>query len=233
MPRNELRTSASSSLSWVIFDLDGTLVETEQIWRDVRHDFVIAQGGRWRDDAQTTMMGMRTAEWSRYIHDDLHVALPTNDIADRVIDLVKERLAKGVPIIPGAVDALQRLAPRFTLGLATAGAPAYAKTVLTNAGWEKLFSVVVYADEVARGKPAPDVYLRALKLMEADVCRTAAIEDSGSGIKSAHAAGTAVVAIPNREFPPAQGALSLAACVLNNIGELNVNTIEEALKQRR
>ena len=220
-------------MNWVIFDLDGTLVETEQIWRDVRYEFVIAQGGRWRDDAQTTMMGMRTAEWSRYIHDDLHVALSPSEIAKRVIDLVKQRLVDGVPAIPGAGDALQRLAPRFTLGLATAGAPAYAQTVLAKAGWSKLFSVVVYADEVERGKPAPDVYLRTLKLMKADAHRTAAIEDSGSGIKSAHAAGASVVAIPNREFPPAQDALSLAASVLDNIGELDVNTIEEVLKQRR
>ncbi|MBV9149857.1 MAG: HAD family hydrolase, partial [Candidatus Eremiobacteraeota bacterium] len=111
-------------------------------------------------------------------------------------------------------------------------APAYAKAVLATTGWDKFFSVVVYADDVKRGKPAPDVYLRALKLMKADARRTAAIEDSGSGIKSAHAAGTAVVAIPNREFQPDQDALSLAARVLDNISELDVNTIEEILKQR-
>ncbi|MBV9148616.1 MAG: HAD family phosphatase, partial [Candidatus Eremiobacteraeota bacterium] len=156
------------SKAFVIFDLDGTLIESEQVWCDVRHEFIIEHGGQWRDDAQTTMMGMRTEEWARYIHDSLHVALSPNEIANRVIELVKARLTKRVPVIPGAADALQRLAGRFTLGLATAGAPAYAKAVLATTGWDKFFSVVVYADDVKRGKPAPDVYLRALKLMKAD-----------------------------------------------------------------
>ena len=211
---------------WVIFDLDGTLIESEQIWRDVRRAFVVEHGGRWIDGAQAKMIGMRTTEWARYIHNDLGVALPPEAIIEQVVGAVAQRLAKHVPILPGANEALQRLAAAFPLGLATAAARAVAETVLAKTGWTKYFKVVVSADDVARGKPAPDVYLRALDLLGADPRQTAAIEDSANGIRSAHAAQLAVIAIPNREFPPDPAALSLARCVLETIAQLKVETVE-------
>ena len=220
-------------MNWVIFDLDGTLIESEQVWRDVRHEFVVKHGGRWTDEAQKKMIGMRTEEWASYIHDDLGVTLAANQIAKEVVDLVKQRLAESMPIIPGAGEALKRLTSRFSLGLATSAALPVAQMVLTKTGWEKFFAVVVSADQVTRGKPAPDVYLRTLELLDADASRTAAVEDSASGIRSAHAAGLAVIAIPNGEFPPDQDALSLAARALNNISQLNIDTVEDALNQRR
>jgi HAD superfamily hydrolase (TIGR01509 family) len=217
---------------WVVFDLDGTLIESEQIWRDVRHEFVVSNGGVWRDDAQTTMIGMRTEEWSRYIHDDLGVALSPDVIAQRVIEAVVERISQHVPVLPGAESALERIGSAFSLGLATSAARAVAQTVLEKTGWKKYFTVTVSADEVSRGKPAPDVYVRALELMRADPARTAAIEDSANGIRSGAAAGLAVIAIPNREFPPDSAALSLAARVLSSLGELNTDTVLTALQPR-
>lgn len=215
---------------WVIFDLDGTLIESEQIWRDVRREFVIENGGPWRDDAQQTMMGMRTEEWAKYVHDELGVALPPDEIARRVIDGVTARISEHVPVLPGANDALERLAAAFPMGLATSAALAVAQAVLAKTGWTKYFPVVVSADQVSRGKPAPDVYLRACELMHADSQHTAAIEDSTNGIRSAHAAQLAVVAIPNRAFPPDDGALSLASCVLQNIEDLNAATVDDVLR---
>ena len=217
---------------FVIFDLDGTLIESEQIWRDVRHAFVVEHGGRWLDGAQEKMIGMRTTEWAQYMHDDLGVALQPDAIAEQVVDAVAQRLAEDVPILPGAAEALARLAAAFSLGLATSAARAVAQTALTVTGWQKYFEVVVSADDVARGKPAPDVYLRSLQLMKADPRQTAAVEDSANGIRSAYAAGLAVIAIPNREFPPDPAALSLATRVLATIGELDVATIDDALASR-
>lgn len=211
---------------WVIFDLDGTLIESEQVWRDVRHAFVVEHGGRWLDGAQDKMIGMRTTEWARYMHDDLGVAMAPEAIAEQVVNTVAHALAKHVPVLPGANEALARLAAAFPLGLATSAARPVAETALAVTGWAKFFKVVVSADDVARGKPAPDVYLRALQLMGADPRRTAAIEDSANGIRSAHAAQLAVIAIPNREFPPDREALSLARCVLDTIADLKVDTVE-------
>lgn len=214
---------------WVIFDLDGTLVESEQIWEDVRREFAMQQGGRWREGAQCTMMGMRTEEWSQYMHDDLAVPLAPHEIAERVVQAVAQRISQDVPVLPGADRILSLLAKNYCLGLATSAARIVADAVLAQTGWNKMFAAVVSADEVARGKPEPDVYLRAVELLRADASRTAAIEDSANGIRSADAAHLAVIAIPNRAFPPDPDALSLAACVLKSLDELQVDVIRETL----
>jgi HAD superfamily hydrolase (TIGR01509 family) len=204
----------------VVFDLDGTLIESEGIWRDVRREFVETHGGLWREGAQAAMIGMRTDEWARYIHDDLGVALPPAAIAQQVVAAVVARL-QPPPVLPGADAALERLEPAFRLGLATSASLPVAQSVLATTGWNRIFEVVVSSDAVARGKPAPDVYLRALELLHAKPALTAAIEDSGNGIRSAHAAGIAVIAIPNKEFPPEAGALALASRVIENLDALD------------
>lgn len=216
--------------AWVVFDLDGTLIESEQIWDEVRFDFVTSHGGRWQDGAQRAMMGMRTQEWARYIHGDLGVALPADAIADAVVARVIDRLSKRLPILPGAADALGRLANAFTLGVATSSARRVANAVLELTGWNGIFAAVVSADEVARGKPAPDVYLRALDVLNADRRSTAAIEDSGNGIRAAHAAQLPVVAIPNRAYPPEDDALALAARVMPNLELVDVPLIADVLR---
>ena len=217
----------------VIFDLDGTLVETEQVWRDVRRDFVLSHGGRWTDGAAATMIGMRTNEWADYIHRALGVSLAPQDIAAAVLANVVDRLQRRVPILPGAHAALERMHGAFPLGLATSAAVPVATTVLASAGWSKFFEVVVSADEVSRGKPAPDVYLRALELMRVSAKTTAAIEDSANGIRAADAAHLAVVAIPNRDFAPDAGALALAARVLPDLDALDPAVVYQLLKAKR
>lgn len=212
----------------VIFDLDGTLIETEQIWRDVRREFVATHGGRWSNAAAAAMIGMRTTEWADYIHADLGVAMPPGEIANAVVAGVIARLQR-VPVLPGAREALERLAGAFPLGLATSASSPVANAVLEKTGWRRFFKVVVSADEVKRGKPAPDVYLRALALMGAEPGRTAAIEDSANGIRSGHAAGLAVIAIPNREFPPDAGSLALASRVIPSLDALNVALVREVV----
>lgn len=207
-------------MNCVIFDLDGTLVETEQVWRDVRRDFVLAHGGRWHEDAQETMIGMRTEEWAQYIHDDLGVALPPIEIAGLVVDGVVAALRDDVPVLPGAQAVLDRLSREVRLGLATSAARPVADAVLERTGWKRFFEVVVSADEVTHGKPEPDVYLRALQLMRAEPATTEAVEDSTNGIRAAHAAGLRVIAVPNREFPPKPDVLALAARVIPNLDAL-------------
>lgn len=213
----------------VVFDLDGTLIESEQIWRDVRHEFVVANGGHWKPDAAAAMIGMRTDEWARYAHDELGVAMAPSEIAKRVVESVAERL-KNPPVIRGADAALRRLASDFRLGLASSAALVVAQTVLAATRWDALFTVVVSADEVPRGKPEPDVYLRALELLDAEPSQAAAVEDSANGIRSAYAARITVIAIPNREFPPDAEALSLASRVVAGLDDLNAALIREALK---
>ena len=214
---------------WVIFDLDGTLIESEQVWHDVRRDFVLAHGGRWTDDAQTTMIGMRTGEWARYIHDDLGVALALDEIARDVAAAVARRLSEHLPYLPGASEVLERLSLSFPLALATSASRIVAETVIATANWQRYFQVVVSADDVARGKPAPDVYLRALELTGADPRVSVAIEDSTNGIKSAYAAQLAVIAVPNREFRPESSALALATVVVSSLDRIDARLVTQAI----
>ena len=95
------------------------------------------------------------------------------------------------------------------------------------AGIGRFFQAVVCASESLTGKPAPDVYLEAAKRLGVDPARCVAIEDSTSGIRSAHAAGMHVVAIPNRAFPPPPDVLALAEIVPDSIAELGPETIKE------
>lgn len=217
--------SASQS---VIFDLDGTLIESEQVWRDVREVYTKQHGGRWHDGAQGAMMGLRTTEWAHYMHDELKVNVPPETIAQQVITEVAARL-QDAPVLPGATEALERLSRDFVLALATSAALSVAQSVLASTGWKKLFTAVVSADEVPRGKPAPDVYVRALELLHADPAQAAAVEDSANGIRSAHAAGVAVIAIPNHEFPPDTATLALASHVADNLDALSAEMVRSVL----
>lgn len=166
----------------VVFDLDGTLIESEQVWHDVRLAYVTDHGGRWNNGAQQAMMGMQTQEWAAYIRTELGVDLSESTIARDVVNGVIASLSNHLPVLPGASEALERLSGAFRLGLATSSALPVAQSVLQETGWDKKFAAVVSADQVARGKPEPDVYLRAIEMLGADSARTAAIEDSTNGL---------------------------------------------------
>ena len=203
-----------------MFDLDGVIVDTEQVWDDVREQLVHERGGRWHEGAQAAMMGMSSPEWSRYMHDELGLAAPPEEINDEVVRRMLSRYRDDLPLIDGAVDAVRRLATQFTLGVASSSNRPLIEAVLERAGVAALFAATVSSEEVARGKPAPDVYLEAARRLDVTPASCAAIEDSSNGIRSAHAAGMRVVALPNAHYPPARDALALADAVVRTPVEL-------------
>ena len=210
----------------VIFDLDGVLIETEQIWDEVREAFVRERGGRWTDRAQRDMMGMSAPEWSTYIHDELGLDEPPGVIKDLVVERMAERYRAELPLLPGAVEAVERFAARWPLGLASSSNRVLIDLVLELSGLAPYFRATVSSEEVARGKPAPDVYLEAASRLSVDPRRAAAVEDSEAGIRSASAAGLRVIAIPNRAFPPSEEALALADVVLDSLDQLTPAAVE-------
>ena len=210
----------------VIFDLDGVLIETEQIWDEVREAFVRERGGRWTDRAQRDMMGMSAPEWSRYMHDELGLDEPPGVIKDLVVERMAERYRAELPLLPGAVEAVERFAARWPLGLASSSNRVLIDLVLELSGLAPYFRATVSSEEVARGKPAPDVYLEAAGRLSVDPRRAAAVEDSEVGIRSASAAGLRVIAIPNRVFPPSEEALALADVVLDSLDQLTPAAVE-------
>jgi HAD superfamily hydrolase (TIGR01509 family) len=210
----------------VIFDLDGVILDTEELWDEVRKGLAAERGGRWSERAQADMMGMSSTEWSRYMHDELALAEPPEEIRREVVRRMLDRYAQQLPLIDGAFDAVKRLAARWPLALASSSNRELIDRALEVAGLAACFRATVSSEEVERGKPAPDVYLEAARRLEVIPDRCAAIEDSASGIGSAHAAGMLVVAIPNRAFPPLDDALALARVVLQSIRDLEPKLLD-------
>ncbi|HET7857465.1 MAG TPA: HAD family phosphatase [Gaiellaceae bacterium] len=204
----------------VVFDLDGVIVDTEQTWDEARRSLVEESGGRWPSQATTDMMGMSSPEWSRYMHDELGLAETPEEISDDVVRRLEALYRERLPLVPGAVEAVRRLAPRWPLGVASSSNRPLIDLVLELSGLGPYFRATVSSEEVARGKPAPDVYLEAARRLGADPRRSAAIEDSENGIRAAAAAGMRVIALPNRAFPPSADALGRAAVVIASPHEL-------------
>jgi HAD superfamily hydrolase (TIGR01509 family) len=204
----------------VVFDLDGLLVDTEQLWDEVRETLARERGGRWSARAQADMMGMSSPEWSRYMHDVVGVPGAPDEIAAEVVRRMEARYRERLPLLPGAVEAVERLASRWPLGLASSSNRPLIDLTLEVGGLARFFRATVSSEEVARGKPAPDVYLEACSRLGVEPERAAAVEDSRNGIRSAHAAGLRVVAIPNAHFPPDEDSLALVDVVLDSLDEL-------------
>jgi len=221
-----------SEIDAVVFDLDGLLLDTEQVWDEVREALVRERGGRWHDRAQADMMGMSSHEWSRYLHEELGLPEPPEELNRLVVERMEERYRDGLPVMDGAVDAVRRMAERWPLGLASSSNRPLIDLALDRMGVADLFHATVSSEEVERGKPAPDVYLEAARRLGVPPERAAAVEDSASGIRAAKAAGLRVVAIPNRHFPPGDDVLALADVRLDSLAELTPDAVESASSRR-
>jgi HAD superfamily hydrolase (TIGR01509 family) len=209
----------------VVFDLDGVLLDSEHLWDEVREALARERGGRWHGRAQTEMMGMSSREWSRYMHDVIGLTETPDEINAEVVRRLLARYEERLPLIEGAVEAVERLGREFRLAVASSSNRPVIDTVLRVAGLEEKFETTVSSEEVERGKPAPDVYLEAARRLELGPQACAAVEDSANGIRSARAAGMRALAIPNRRYPPAPDALAEADVVLSSLEELTAQVV--------
>jgi HAD superfamily hydrolase (TIGR01509 family) len=210
----------------VVFDLDGVIVDSEQVWDDVRETYTREHGGTYTDRATRDMMGMSSLEWSRYMAEELGVPGTPDEINAAVVERMLERYGSAPPLIPGAVEAVRRVAAQWPLAIASSSNPELIEVVIRVSGLADVFETAVSSQEVPRGKPAPDVYLEAARRLGVDAARCAAVEDSHNGIRSARAAGMRVVAVPNPHFPPDDEALAEADVVLRSIDELTPAVID-------
>lgn len=204
----------------VVFDMDGVIVDTEQVWDEVRERLVADWGGRYSPEAQRAMMGMSSSEWSRYMHDELGLPQSPEEINDEVVRRMLDRYRAALPLVPGAVEAVRALAGTFPLAVASSSNRPLIDAVLDTAGISDCFAATVSSEEVARGKPAPDVYLEAARRLGAIPAGCAAVEDSANGMRAAHAAGMSLIAFPNPHYPPPPEALALADIVIASLDEL-------------
>jgi HAD superfamily hydrolase (TIGR01509 family) len=205
----------------VVFDMDGVIVDTEHVWHEVREELVADWGGRDVPDAQQAMMGMSSTEWSRYMHEELELEQAPEAINAEVVRRMLVRYATDLPVIPGAIEAIRVLhAAGLPLAVASSSNRELIDAVLEAAGVVACFAATVSSEEVARGKPSPDVYLEAARRIGVDPGSCAAVEDSSNGIRAAAAAGMRVIAFPNARFAPSPDALALAEEVLGGLDEL-------------
>jgi len=220
------RWAEELSIAAVVFDLDGVLLDSERLWDEARREVTAAHGGSWAPGATEDMQGMSSPEWAAYLHDRLGADLTPPEIVEEVVARLVARYEQALPLLPGAADAIRRIGAVWPLGLASSANRAVIDKVLALSGLAVMFRATVSSEEVAAGKPAPDVYIEAARRLGVPPGRCAAVEDSANGIRSGAAAGMRVVAIPNRDYPPGADALAAAARVLRELGELVPEVVE-------
>ena len=210
----------------VVFDLDGVLIQSEEVWDDVRERYTRERGGRYDSEIQRAMMGMSSPEWSSYLHDTAGIPDTPAAINAEVIRRMLAAYEQHLPLIEGAQDAVRRLAGDFALAVASSSNRPLIDAVLRAADLERCFAATVSSEEVAHGKPAPDVYLEAARRLGVEPASCAAVEDSHGGIRSAKAAGMRVIAIPNASYPPDAESLAQADVVLRSLSELTRERVD-------
>ena len=210
----------------VIFDLDGVIVDSEQLWNGAKQELVRETGGRWPEEAPRRMMGMSSTEWAAYLRDELGVPMDVDAISRDVVRRMEDGYRRALPLLPGAERAVRALAGRWPLGLASSANREVIDLVLELAGFGDAFRGTVSSEEVERGKPAPDVYVEAARRLSVAPAACVAVEDSSNGLRSAHAAHMTVIAVPNPHYPPDPAALALAAVSVAIVGDVTPELVE-------
>ena len=216
-------TRTLRSYDAVLFDLDGVLTDSEPWWNDVRTEFARAHDRPWTIDDQHSVMGANSAEWASTMRARLHLEhLSADSIEDAIVDGVVERYRTlPSPVIAGAPEAVRRIAASRPVAIASSSHRRVIEAALDALGLHDVFGAVVSSDDVPRGKPEPDVYLRAAMLLGVPATRCVVVEDSLNGVKAAKAAGGFVVLVPNPSVPPAGDARTRADLVLDRLGDLD------------
>jgi HAD superfamily hydrolase (TIGR01509 family) len=209
----------------VIFDMDGLLVDSEPVWDRARRSMADEAGRPWTADDHKAVMGVSTQEWAEYMIARLALTLTPQEVIDRIIERMVEMYRAGIPWLPGALDAVNLAARHFRTALASGSHPTLVEAVTADAAIQGKFQVIVSADEVGAGKPAPDVYLVAAERLGVEPASCVCLEDSGNGILAGVRAGMQVIAVPDPRFPPAKAALDQAHLVLPSLAALSLEAL--------
>ncbi|MBK9696287.1 MAG: HAD family phosphatase [Propionibacteriaceae bacterium] len=222
-----------TDMTAVVFDMDGTLTDTEHIWDVVRRQLAASEGLSWPEEATTAMMGMSTQQWSTYLSEVVGLSGTPQEAAERTIDGMQVAYRSGIELLPGAREAVRRMAGHWPLGLASSSPRVLIDAALEFMGVSDLFVATLSTEELGgAGKPAPDVYLEVCRRLGVDAGRALAVEDAPNGILAAHAAGMAVVAIPPHFHPPSPDILALADVVIDSLDDLTVDLVADLLGGR-
>lgn len=211
-------TAADTVFQGVIFDLDGVVADTEHLWDTSWGNYSRSYGVAWTHADSLRLQGLSVPEWAARLAEHAGGGPEDAGAAGQFcIDYILAALDRGEGgLIDGARELVEYAHQWVPIALATSSARPIIDQLLRHNGLDTLFSATVSSAEVPRGKPSPDVYLEAARRLGLTGRPAVGIEDSGNGIRAAHAAGLFVLAIPNRQFPPAPDALALADVVAND-----------------
>jgi HAD superfamily hydrolase (TIGR01509 family) len=201
----------------VIFDMDGLLIDSEVYWEEARRRFCADHSCTWREEDELSVKGNNSPEWAAAIKTRCAIDAPPAQIIEAVVARMRHMYGKHVPWLPGAAEVVRTLAQRFPVAIASSSPPALIEFVMSRAGILDRFKVIVSADQVERGKPAPDVFLVAGERLGFPPETCAVFEDSSAGILAARAARMFVIAVPNPHYPPHDDALRKADVVLESL----------------
>ncbi len=195
----------------VLWDMDGTLVDTEPYWIAAEHEIVEGAGGTWSQEYAHQLVGNELMVSARFIREHSPVTWEPERIIDELLARVVARVQRLVPWRPGARELLEALvAAGVPCALVTMSWRSLADAVVAALP-DGLFTAVVTGDEVGHGKPHPEPYLAAAAELGVEAARCVAIEDSLTGVRSAVAAGVPTIAVPHIvSVPPVSGAVQVA-----------------------
>ncbi|MGC4153658.1 MAG: HAD family phosphatase [Propionicimonas sp.] len=218
----------------VVFDMDGTLTDTESTWDVVRRSLADEDGVPWPEGATQAMMGMSTQEWSAYLAEVVGLRGTPEEAARRTIEGLQKIYRTELRVLPGAPEAIARIGSRWRLGLASSSPRLLIDQAAAAMGVLDRFATTMSTEELhdGAGKPAPDVYLEVCRRLGVEPQRAVAVEDAPNGIRAAHAAGMKVVAIPPHFHPPTPDVLALADVVIDSLDELTIDLVAGLLQER-
>ncbi|MGH2698382.1 MAG: HAD family hydrolase [Actinomycetota bacterium] len=191
-------TAAPRPVEAVIFDCDGLLLDTETHWTTAETTLFARYGKTFGPDHKLRMIGSSLQVTGVILEELLEQPGRASEINDEMLELVKAEMVASEPM-PGAADLVAELRGRVPIALASNSWRQLVTVALHAADLTDSFDVVVCGDEVARPKPAPDIYLETARLLKVDPKRSVALEDSPNGVAAARAAGMFVIGVPSYE----------------------------------
>jgi HAD superfamily hydrolase (TIGR01509 family) len=209
----------------VVFDMDGVLIDSEPLWREVREEFAQSQGKLWTQDDQIATMGRSSVDWARVMVERMQLGLSADEVVREIVDRLIDKYAVNLPVRRGALAAVRLAASRYRIGLASGSPSALIDWVLRRTGLAGEFEVVMYGDDMTHGKPHPEIYEKALQRLGVKPAEAVGIEDSSSGIRSLHAAGMGIIAAPSPGFPLAPDVIALADYVINSLEDFDIDLL--------
>ena len=213
---------AVKTVAAVIFDLDGVIVDSEIWWHEERVAWAASIQRSWTADDSRAVMGANSKGWARIMRERLGLDPATEpDIEAAVVRRMVDRYASGAPAIPGAVEAVRRIAGGWPVAIASSAHRDVIDAALRATRLAGAIPVVVSSDEVAHGKPAPDVYLETASRLGVPPASCLVVEDSINGLRAGRAAGMTTALVPNESVPPAPGAFEIADLVLDRLADLD------------